>query len=242
MRKSKYSGIFLGLLAGVMVGGGLAGCTKAVSGASSTSSPTMYLNVMALAPWAPSAQIFLNGTAATSGIPPGTYSTSYAPLVPGTYDVQFRVYGSDSVLADLGSSAYDSASYYTLILYNIPGSSNSQAVKIVDNFSTLSLNSANYRFFNMCPDFPSVDLYINTTVAQSGRTPADNVSNTSLNNFQSLAAAVYTIQAKTSGTDSVVATLSGVNLSVGNAYTIFLNGSKSSTISPISLNVLAASN
>jgi hypothetical protein len=240
MRKSKFSGIFLGLLAGAMVAGGLAGCTKAVSGSSTTNSATMYLSVMDLAPWTPSAQISLNGTAATSSISPGTYSTSYAPLVPGTYDVQFRVYGSDSVLADLGNSVYDSASYYTLILYNVPGSSNSRAVKIVDNFSTLSLSTANYRFFNMCPDFPSVDLYINSTVAQPGRTPADNVGNTSLNNFQSLNAAVYTIQAKTSGTDSVLATLSGVNLASGNAYTIFLTGSKSSTVSPISLNVLTA--
>lgn len=241
MRNSRFSGIFGWLITGMLVSGGLTGCTKAVSTATSTSTEYTYVSVMDLAPYSPTAQVYLNGTAATSSITPGNYSTSYAPLTPGAYDIQFKASATDSILAEIPSSLYDSMSFYTLILYNTSGSSVNNAIKIVDDFSTLATGSANYRFFNMCPDFPSVDLYFNNSAGQLARTTADNVSNTAFNAFQIITPAVYTIQAKKAGTDSTVATLNELSLSAGNAYTIFLSGSSSNTTDPVSLNVVQAS-
>jgi hypothetical protein len=99
------------------------------------------------------------------------------------------------------------------------------AAKITDNFSSTSQTTANYRFFNLSPDVPSCDLYFNGTLVQTQRTPADNVSNPLFDEFQTLSPNSYTIVAKVSGGDSVLATSStNVDLSTGNVFTIFLSG------------------
>ena len=202
-------------------------CTKA--GSSQTTTAVTYIAVINAAPYGPSADIYLNGTVVSSsgGIAPGNYSHAYATFAPGNYDVQFDKTGTDSVLYDVPSSAYDTSGFYTLILYNAsPGGAGViDATKITDNFSSTSQTTANYRFFNLSPDVPSCDLYLNGTLAQIQRAPADNVSNLLFDEFQTLSPNSYTIVAKVSGGDSVLATTStGVDLSTGNVFTIFLSG------------------
>jgi hypothetical protein len=220
------------------VAGGLAGCTKAGISGATTSNSVTYVSIMNLAPYSPWADIYLNGTLATAagGIAPGKYSTSYGLLQPGDYDVQFKVAGADSLLAEIPSSAFDTMAFTTLILYNSAGSATVQAIKIADNFSNVSLTSGNYRFFNMSPDEPGVDFYFNDNLVQSARQPADNVANPAFNLFQSVSPDSYTLQVKKAGSDSVLATLNNVTIAGGNAYTIFLFGKASA----LNINVLPA--
>jgi hypothetical protein len=220
--------------------GGLAGCVKSGSSSSSSSSNGVtFVTLMNLA--SSSADIYLNGTKASqTAAAPGFFDQRYEQLTPGTYDIQFKAAGTDSILAEIPSSLYDSLYFNTVILYNPAGSGAVNAVKIADDFSTLSTSAASYRFFNMCPDVPLVDLYFNSTAVQAGRSTADNVSNTGYNAFQSATPGAYNLQVKKAGTDSVVASLSGVSLAAGTASTIFLKGRSASTTNPISLNVLVA--
>lgn len=199
---------------------------------------------MNLAYYSPSTEIYLNGTKLTVPVSAGSYSSSYFRVTPGTYDTQFKVAGSDSLLFDIPASPYDSAGFYTLILYNNTTGGPSKAVKITDDFSQVAASNANYRFLNMCPDAPVVDLYFNTTAVQTYRSVADNVGNQVYNIFRPTAPGTFTVQAKKAGTDSVVATLNNFTLSPQTVYTIFLSGKPGSTSNPsslISLNVVRAS-
>lgn len=236
MRKS---GIFYKTVVFIIMIGGLTGCLKSNSGSSSSGSVVTFVTLMNLT--STSADIYLNGTKASQkAAVPGFFDQRYEQLTPGAYDIQFKAAGLDSVLAEIPSSIYDSSAFNTVILYNLAGSNTANAVKIEDNFSSLTVSTASYRFLNMCPDVPSVDLYFSGTAIQTNRTTADNVANPSFSTFQSTTPGTFNLQVKKAGTDSVVASVSGVTLAAGTASTIFLKGRAANTTNPISLNVLVA--
>jgi hypothetical protein len=245
MQKREHKGIFyVAAVLITMMTAGLAGCSKTGSSTSTTGAAT-YVNVMHMAPYAPAIDIYLNGkiSSTAGGIPPGTFSQQYGPLMPGTYDVQFKKANADSLLAEIPASDYDTMSFYTLILYNtMPTGGTVRAIKIVDDFSHVSAASSNYRFFNLSPDCASVDFYLtNSTPVMTGRTPIDNFINPALNAFMPVTGGPYNLQVKAAGTDSVIAYLNNVGLQTGSAYTIFLSGIKNGTNNTHQINVLLAS-
>ena len=224
----------------VLVIGISSSCMKTGTGTNQNSNNISFITLMHMAPYSSSMEVYFNGDKKTSAIAAGTFSTSYGQVPPGIYDIKFKVAGSDSVLSSLPASTYDSLGFYTLILYNTQGGTNLGSIKINDDFSNLSLSGANYRFFNFCPDAPAVDLYMNTTPVQQGRSVADNANSYYYNSFQAVTAGGYSLQVKKAGTDSVIATASSANLVAGAAYTIFLSGSTHNTSNPVTLNVLQA--
>ena len=162
-------------------------------------------------------------------------------ICPGTYDVKFISATGDSLLGHIPGAVFDTLNFYTLILYNPPGAgSTAQAIQVWDNFSNISTTNTNYRFFNLCADYPNVDVYLNGSLVQQGRATADNAINSQLNNFQSISPGNYTVTVKMAGTDSVVASLN-TGLTVGNAFTVFLSGNLKSHFTPVQINVLQAS-
>jgi hypothetical protein len=201
------------------------GCVKSGTGSSST--PVCYVSVMNEAPYSSATDIYFNGVVVSpsGGIAPGQFSAQYGSVKPGTYTIDFKVAGTDSLLYELPSVQYDTSSFYTLIFYNTaPKSPAVSAANISDNFSSVTATSAYYRFFNLSPDIPSVDLYLGGTATQFNRTPADNVSNLMYDQFQAISAEAYNIQVMKSGTDSVLAALNATPLAAGTVYTIFLQG------------------
>ena len=224
----------------LVVLGSMSGCVKTGTTGSTTTSNISFVTLMNMAPYSAQTTIYFNSQAATSAVAAGAYSASYSSIPAGSYDVQFKKAGADSIMSELPASNYDSLGFYTLILYNSKDSS-AKSMKIKDDFSGLSLSAANYRFFQLSPDLGTVDLYLNSNVAQSGRSLADNASYGLYNTFQTVTAGSYQITAKKAGTDSVIATLNTVSLSSANAYTIFLQGSSSNSSDPVSLKVLLAS-
>jgi hypothetical protein len=205
--------------------GGSFGCSKPQE--SINANPISYVSIMNLAPYGGAIDIYLNGTQVSpaGGILPGQFSTEYGQLKPGSYTVDFKVTGTDSLLYELPASLFDTSTFYTLVLYNTaPGGPAVQATRILDNFSQVNDASAYYRFFNMSPDASSVSLYMNGTVAQAGRSPADNVASQVFDQFQALASGDYTLQVQNSSTDSVLATQTSYTFASGSIYTIFLTG------------------
>ncbi|HMH21268.1 MAG TPA: DUF4397 domain-containing protein [Puia sp.] len=224
----------------ILIIGGLAACAKSASSSTSNTNLLTYMSVMNVAPYSSPAQLFLNGQQATGSVGPGSFSNSYAHLTPGSYDVKFKVYGADSTLAALPASNYDSMGFYTLILYNDSIHGPAEALKITDDFSTISLSSSFLRFFHMCLELPAVDLYLNGTPVIQNRVAKDIVPNETLTKFQPIASGFYNLQIKKAGTDSVIGNLNSVTLQSGNAYTIFLSGSATNSQNPISLNIVQA--
>jgi len=216
------------------------GCSKA--GSTLTSSVRTYLTVINASAISSNLIVLLNDTPATvaGGIAPGKYSKEYGPWRPGTFDVKFEAATTDSLLAEIPGTLFDTLNFYTLLVYSLPQTGVVKATSIQDDFSTISSTQANYRFFNLCSTHPKVDLYLNTTVVQQGRTTADNNSNFTFNGFQPATPGTYTITAKTAGTDSVIVSVSNISLGLGNAYTIFLSGVDGSSSNPLLLNVLQA--
>lgn len=223
----------------LLLGG--AACSK--PGSSLTTNQVSYLSIINEATYTGTAQVYFNSTLITvqQGISAGTYSTQYGSIQPGTYDVKFVNATVDTVMGLIPGAIFDTLDFYTLILYNPPGAgSASQAMKVWDDFSTISTTYTNYRFFNLCADYPSVDLYLNNNLVQPGRTTADNAANQTLNGFQAINPGNYTITVKKAGTDSVISSMNGGMLQ-GDAYTIFLGGNVKSHYTPVQVNLLQAS-
>lgn len=246
MRNSKKQ-FFWGATFIVILASGWAGCAK--TGSTYTTSPVTYVTVMNEAPYGPTTDIYLNSQLATgtSGIAPGAYSTKYGALQPGTYSIQFKKNGSDSLLSTIASGStqvLDTLNFYTLILYNDTLKA-IQSMLIHDDFTSISTGNANYRFFNLSPDAHNVDFYINgqssgvaPTYAQ--RTTGDNnpaFNSNSYNSFISTAPNSYNLEVRNHYTDSVIASASAINLVGGNVYTIFLAG----TTNNWKINILPAS-
>jgi hypothetical protein len=212
----------------ILAAGG--GCSKTSSSVDVTG--VSYLSIINEAPYGSAVDIYLSGTLVSplGGIAPGQYSKEYGSLKPGVYTVDFKKTGTDSLLYEIPASSFDTTNFYSLILTNsAPGSATVQAAKILDNFSAVTPSSAYFRFFNLSPDVPAVDLYLNGSIAQLQRTPADNVDDLMYNEFQPVTPAVYNLQVKASATDSVLATQSSISLEAGSVYTIFLSGTDRSS-------------
>lgn len=240
MRKRERQGIFYGFIFMALLTA--VGCAK--TGTTVTNSAVTYVSFINMAPYAPTTDVYLNGSlsSAAGGIPAGAFSAQYGGLKPGIYDFQFKKTGADSLLADIPSSLYDTTNFYTLILFNPPASPAAQALKIRDDFSTVSNTNTNYRFFHLAPDAPSVDLYLSGTLAQPARTDADIIANNSFDVFQQVPAGTYSVKAVlTSKPDSVLATLPAANMLGGGVYTFILTEKRTGLGNTYSINTLQAS-
>jgi hypothetical protein len=236
VRKNVF--LFLGALSFLTVL--LSGCLKE-STSSSSSAPKTYLSLMHLASRAPAIEVYFDATKASSSINPGTVASAYSALDPATFAINFKKAGSDSVVAGLGTSRYDSSKYYTILLFNYD-STHARAVRIIDDFSVLSNTKAVFRFFHMSPDIGDVDLYFDNTLIAAGRQYADNTISDYWNEFaETTPGTVKNVYVKKAGSDSVIAQASSVYLNVQNAYTIFLKGIKGGTgTNAIAVDVLQA--
>jgi hypothetical protein len=242
MWKSKFPTLSL-WIAFIALFMGWTGCSKAGLTSTGSNQTSTYVVLMNMAPFAPSTEIYLNDIKSTSPISPGNYSTSYAHLIAGDYDVKFKMAGSDSLLAELASSAYDSSAFYTLILYNDDTVSKmTKAVKIFDDYSSVTGVNASFRFFNLSPGVGPVDVYLNSKLLQQGRAPADFASYASQYTlFQPVIPASYTLEVTKAGTDSVIAHLNDAYFQAGNAYTVFLSGIANNPNFPVNVHVAISS-
>jgi Domain of unknown function (DUF4397) len=207
-----------------------AGCAKTNSSNNITSA-VCYISLMNMAPYSSAVDISFNGTIVTEsgGIKAGVYSTSYGQAKPGSYTVDFKVAGTDSLLYEIPAMMYDTNAFYTLILYNTaPESPAVAAARIADDYSSVTqTNNAYYRFFNLSPDEANVDLYLGGTAEQTNRTPMDMLINQTLDGFQPINPGTYNISVYKANTDTVLASLNPDELTPGTVYTIFLAGSSS---------------
>ncbi|WP_431215674.1 DUF4397 domain-containing protein [Puia sp. P3] len=220
----------------------MAGCAK--TGSTYSVSPVTYVSLMNVAPYSPAADVYLNGQLATSsgGIASGSFSLKYGALQPGSYSIKFTKTGTTDSLTGIpgGPQRLDTLNFYTLIMYNDTTHA-VQSTLIHDDFTSISTTNANYRFFNLSPDAPNVNFYLNdgTQPVYTHRTTGDNAYNSNYNTFISTAPNTYSFVVKgvTASGDTTLTSLSNQNLMGGNVYTIFLTGVKGS----YKLNLLPAS-
>ncbi|TDW99131.1 DUF4397 domain-containing protein [Dinghuibacter silviterrae] len=210
-------------------------CLKTPSNTNNSNQQYAYISFLHLAYYSPAAELYFNDSLASTLLNPLQFSGSYGHFYPVTYDVKFKT-STGTVLGDIPSSAYDTAQFYTLLLYNDSVNGSAKVVKIQDDFSAVASGQAYYRFFNMSPSAGAVDLYLAGNKVQSARTPADNITQPDFNAFNAYAYGYYTVTVKKAGTDTTLGSASQVGFQSGVAYTIFIDGPKDS----LYLNVLTA--
>lgn len=220
----------------------LSSCLKGSSNTTTPPPAITYISLMDMALQSPSADVYFAGSKVNSApITAGTWTSAYSSLTPGIFDVAFKKFGVDSLMASIPSQSYDSAQFSTLILYNDQPTS-TKAFRTIDDFTGLTYDKPYIRFFHLSQNTPAVDFYMNGTKLSSNRQLADNLNNPNYNSFTASTNGIYTIQAKLAGTDSVVASATNQALLSGDGYTIFLTGLAHGTGSnALSLGLLMAS-
>ena len=223
MKMQRISNLVLkfSVVAGLITG--WSSCLKNNAGQTTPAATQTYISVMNFAYSAPPAELYLNTTKVTNSISPGLYFPSYSNAAAGSYEMIFKKAGADSLLASIPSALYDTSQYNTLILYSDTNGI-AKAFRVIDDYSLLTNGTSFFRFFSMSTEVPRADLYIGSSKVASFRTMADNATNNTYNQFSSFTSGTYTVQAKLTGSDSVLATITSLNLIQGSAYTIFLHG------------------
>jgi hypothetical protein len=144
----------------------------------------------------------------------------------GTYEFVFKKAGADSTVATTGFITYDSLAYYSLTVY---GQQPVRVRPLKDDFTGLTNDKINYRFFHLSPNTPAVDLYLNETKIDSNVVYEGGFRNT----FTGLTSSLYNpkLVIKLAGTDSVLVSNTTPNFAVqaGGVYTFMLTGLKDNT-------------
>ena len=246
MQKNKAN-IFLWSVIALM-GITMTGCLK--SSDPQPQAAKAYISIMHLATKAPapSVEIYFNTTKVSNPFAAGGVSQTYSAVDKGVFAVSFKKASGDSLVASIPVSQYDSLGFYTIMLYNQTTGSEVNAMLIEDDFSDLTLDKPYFRFWHASPAIASlgpVDLYIDNAKVYAQRMLADNEFSSYFNEFTASTAGYHNFQVKLSSNDSLITSLSDVNLLAGNAYTIYLAGNDPTATSganKLSLGVLRAAN
>lgn len=207
-----------------------------------------YMSILHLATAEPalSVEIYFNSNKRSNPFLAGAVSQVYSPVDKGAYTVNFKKAGSDSLVASVPASLYDSLGFYTLVLYN-QADKTVQAMRIEDDFSDLTLDKPYFRFFQVSPTIAGlgpVDFYMDNTKIFQQRMLADNEFSDYYNQFSATTVGTHNFQVKLSSNDSLITSLNDVSLQAGNAYTLYLKGNIGGTTdaNKIGLGILRAAN
>jgi hypothetical protein len=141
----------------------------------------------------------------------------------GVYDFTYKKYNADSLIASTGPITIDSLAYYTMVVY---GQQPVRVRALRDDFTGLTNDKINFRFFHLSPNTPAVDLYLNDTKIDSNVVYESGIRPT----FSALTSSLYNprLSVKLAGTNTEVATTNSSDLNVGvqpgGVYTFFLTG------------------
>lgn len=205
----------------------LSGCLKSEDPA--PSAPKAYISLMHLAPTAPALDVFFdNSRVSNTPFTPGSVTSGYNAVDRGIFAIRFKKTSSDSLVAEVPLTHYDSLSFYTLVIYNQQVDGPAKVVRIKDDFAGLESTKPYYRFFHASPNTGAIDLYIDNIRVESDRSHIDNAGYDPFNKFSATTSGHHTIQARLAGTDTVVAT-ANIDMIQGNAYTFFLKGLEGGT-------------
>jgi len=226
-----HAGILSGLL---MLSLMLSSCLK--SNSSDVAPPTALVTVIQASPDEPGLDFYLNSS-----------KINEIPIAYGTGLDYFSAFAGDRTANFYNSGTYGSPvatapvtlepnMAYSLFLENVPA--NPGILLLTDTLLKPANGKAAVRFVNLSPDAPAVDLAI-----QGGATITTNKLFKGYTSFIPLQAqSNFTFQVLKTGTSTVLATLSNVNLASGYLYTVMLEGLNTPTNSTDTLNIIIITN
>lgn len=244
MQKSKANIFLWSVVAFVSIT--MTGCLKSTEPQAQPAQAYISILHLGTMPPAPAVEIYFDTKKVSDPFNAGGVSATYSPVEKGYFAVSFKKSGSDSLVASIPQSIYDSLGFYSIMLYNQPSGA-ANAILVEDDFADLTLDKPYFRFWHASPsisDLGPVDLYIDNNKVSSQRVLADNEFSSYYNEFIASTVGYHNLQVKLpSKNDSVITSLNDVNMLAGNAYTIFLRGNVGGTgANELKLGVLRASN
>jgi len=196
--------------------------------------PVGYLNVVQASPDEPQLNFFLNNNQVNNWpFQFGDY-TGYIRAYTGTRTANFDNAATMGQLLS-GSVVINQNQYYSLFLANT--SASPQYLLLTDTLNQPASGQAGVRFINLSPDAGAVDFSV-----QGSSTNINNRGFLGHSVFVPVAAGTYSLQVKTTGTSTVLASSTGVNLSAGALYTVWLQGLKAGTTATDKLSITVMTN
>jgi hypothetical protein len=176
-----------------------------------------YSKVMAVhaSPDAPGVDLYVdNGLAGTNLEFPN--STGYLEVTSGTRNVKVNVTGTETTVIEANLPLEANKNYTVFAIDEV---ANLMPLVVEDNLSAPASGKAHVRFFHLSPDAPAVDITLT-----DGTVVIGNTSFMEYTQFLPLDAAMYDLQVRVAGTDTVVLELEGLSLMDGKIYTVFAKG------------------
>lgn len=172
-----------------------------------------YVSIYHAAPNAPALDISVDGRIINNNPFEYTAYSGYLNFFTGNRDIKFRSMNANSALIDTTFNFEDGKAYS---LFAINGSTDMEALLVLDSAATPADGKAMVRFINLAPDAPAFDLTAGTTSLFTNSEFKDATQ------FTEITAATYNFEVKRG--DEAVVSASGVDILPGRFYTIITRG------------------
>ncbi|TVQ60557.1 MAG: DUF4397 domain-containing protein [Phycisphaerales bacterium] len=175
---------------------------------------TADVRVVHASPDAPNVDVLVNGGIAFSNLP-FTGVTGYATLPSDNYNFQVVPAGAAAPVVIDADAFLESGLTYTVAAVN---TLDSIAPLILVDDNTINPN-ARVRFAHLSPNAPAVDIAV-----AGGPVLFGNISYLGVGDYLGVAPGVYDLEVRLAGTDTVVLSVDGVELSGRTVYSVFAMG------------------
>ena len=194
---------------------------------SNTNPPNATFAYVQASPDAGNLDVYANGGVIALNFP-YTHDTGYYLAQPGIYDLKAAQTGTFNYLVDQNIT-FEAGKAYSV--FTIDSASKMKVALVSDSLNAPSTDSPKIRFFNFSPNEGSVDLGISGvgTPWYTSRTFNDQATTTTYQNFVTIPAGTYNLQALQAGTSNIEASAPSTVLTGGKIYTIYLKGFKGGT-------------
>jgi len=175
------------------------------------------VRVLHASPDAPAVDIYVNGSKALSDVPFKGLS-DYLALDAGTYKLEVKVAGSDTVVIGTDATVEAGMKYTVAAIGKV---ADIKLAVFVDD-GAIEAGKTKLRVIHLSPDAPAVD------VALKGQAPADalvkNLSYPDATGYLVVAPGTYDLEVRLAGTETVALDLSGTAVDGDTNYTVFAVG------------------
>jgi hypothetical protein len=175
------------------------------------------VRVLHASPDAPAVDVYVNGAKALSDVPFKTLS-DYLPLDAGTYKLEVKAAGTDTVVTSADATVEAGMKYTVAAIGKV---ADIKLAVFVDD-GAIEAGKTKLRVIHLSPDAPAVD------VALKGQAPADalvkNLSYPDATGYLVLDPATYDLPVRLAGTDTVALDLPGTTVDADTNYTVFAVG------------------
>ncbi|HUX84157.1 MAG TPA: DUF4397 domain-containing protein [Chitinophagaceae bacterium] len=151
----------------------------------------------------------------------GQNSEGYLGLTPNLYSFNFSTAGTQNILVSQ-SDSLGVFKLYSLILYDSLPSPRLMCIQ--DNFSQASTTSSNWRFLDLSPDIPWMNVFLDHAEVFDSRTFADNLGAPALDTFLKVSPGSHQVILQYPSGGDTIQYQSTFNFTTGNVFTVYSSG------------------